>query len=126
MASSSVAAMTTFSTPYLILDDFLPHEDALAMRRQIDDHFAEPQKHTPDRHQIWNYWHVPGLYTYLRTLPEKVIEGALELTRPLLRQRAQEALVELPFPLPLILGDAPLLTQRFDDVAVIVNCGHEP
>jgi hypothetical protein len=67
----------TFSTPYLILDDFLPHEDALAMRRQIDDHFAEPQKHTPDRHQVWNYWHVPGLYTYLRTLPEKVIEGAL-------------------------------------------------
>lgn len=69
--------ITTFSTPYLILDDFLPHEDALAMRRQIDDHFAEPQKHRPDRHQVWNYWHVPGLYTYLRTLPEKVIEGAL-------------------------------------------------
>lgn len=67
----------TFSTPYLILDDFLPLEDALAMRRQIDDHFAEPQKHTPDRHQVWNYWHVPGLYTYLRTLPEKVIEDAL-------------------------------------------------
>jgi hypothetical protein len=22
---------------------------------------------------IWNYWHVPGLYTYLRTLPEMVI-----------------------------------------------------
>jgi PAS domain S-box-containing protein len=42
---------------------------------------------------------------------DEVVEGALELTRPLLRQREQEALVELPFPLPLIQGDAPLLTQ---------------
>ncbi len=67
----------TFSTPFLILDDFLPRADAMAMRRQIDGHFAEPQQHTPDRHQIWNYWHVPGLYTYLRTRPEKVIERAL-------------------------------------------------
>jgi hypothetical protein len=70
-------AIPTFSTPYLILDDFLPHDQALEMRRQIDAHFAEPHKHTPDRHQLWNYWHVPGLYTYLRTLPEKVIERAL-------------------------------------------------
>jgi hypothetical protein len=67
----------TFSTPYLILDDFLADEEALAMRRQIEDHFADPQNHRPDRHQVWNYWHVPGLYTYLRTLPEKVIEPAL-------------------------------------------------
>lgn len=75
--SEAEAEFTTFSAPYLILDDFLPHEDALAMRRQIDDHFAEPHKHTADRHQVWNYWHVPGLYTYLRTLPEKLIEQAL-------------------------------------------------
>ncbi|HEX8622558.1 MAG TPA: hypothetical protein VF718_11370 [Allosphingosinicella sp.] len=67
----------TFSTPYLILDDFLPLEDALAMRRQIEAHFADPQNHTPDRHQVWNYWHVPSLYTYLRTRPEKLIEAAL-------------------------------------------------
>ena len=67
----------TFSTPFLILDDFLPRDEAVAMRRQINGHFAEPQRHTPDRHQIWNYWHVPGLYTYLRTSPEKVIERAL-------------------------------------------------
>lgn len=73
----SEEGIITFSTPYLILDDFLPIEDALAMRRQIDAHFADPQNHTPDRHQVWNYWHVPGLYTYLRTVPEKVIEGAL-------------------------------------------------
>lgn len=67
----------TFSTPFLILDDFLPRADAVAMRRQINGHFAEPHRHTPDRHQVWNYWHVPGLYTYLRTMPEKLIERAL-------------------------------------------------
>jgi hypothetical protein len=68
---------TTFSAPYLILDDFLPIEEAEAMRRQIEGHFADPQNHTPDRHQVWNYWHVPGLYTYLRTVPEKIIEKIL-------------------------------------------------
>ena len=52
---------------------------------------------------------------------DEVIEGALELTRPLLRQRAQEALVELPFPLPLILGDAPLLTQVFVNLLANAN-----
>lgn len=70
-------AVMTFSTPYLILDDFLPHEDAVAMRRQIEEHFADPQNHRSDTHQVWNYWHVPGLYTYLRTTPEKLIEEAL-------------------------------------------------
>jgi len=52
---------------------------------------------------------------------DEVIEGALELTRPLLRQRAQETFVELPFPLPLILGDAPLLTQVFVNLLANAN-----
>jgi hypothetical protein len=26
---------------------------------------------------VWNYWHVPGLYTYLRTSPEEVLPRAL-------------------------------------------------
>ncbi len=52
---------------------------------------------------------------------DEVIEGALELTRPLLRQRAQEALVELPFPLPIVLGDAPLLTQVFVNLLANAN-----
>ncbi|HEU0099971.1 MAG TPA: hypothetical protein VFQ67_14505 [Allosphingosinicella sp.] len=67
----------TVSTPFLILDDFLPRADAVAMRRQINGHFAEPHRHTAEVHQVWNYWHVPGLYTYLRTRPEKLIERAL-------------------------------------------------
>jgi len=52
---------------------------------------------------------------------DEVVEGALELTRPLLRQRAQEALVELPFPLPQVLGDAPLLTQVFVNLLANAN-----
>jgi signal transduction histidine kinase len=52
---------------------------------------------------------------------DEVIEGALELTHPLLRQRGQEALVELPFPLPIILGDAPLLTQVFVNLLANAN-----
>jgi hypothetical protein len=68
---------SAFSTPFLVLDDFLPRAEAVAMRRQINAHFAEPYGHTPDRHQVWNYWHVPGLYTYMRTQPEKLIERAL-------------------------------------------------
>jgi K+-sensing histidine kinase KdpD len=52
---------------------------------------------------------------------DEVVEGALELTRPLLRQREQEAIVELPFPLPLIPGDAPLLTQVFVNLLANAN-----
>jgi len=43
------------------------------MRADIDAHFSNPSGHLPATHQIWNYWHVPGSYTYLRTTPEKVI-----------------------------------------------------
>jgi hypothetical protein len=43
------------------------------MREDVEAHFAHPHRHQPKTHQIWNYWHVPGLYTYLRTLPEKII-----------------------------------------------------
>ncbi len=58
---------------YVIVDDFLPAEHAAAMRADIDAHFADPQAHKPETHQVWNYWFVPELYAYLRTQPEKVI-----------------------------------------------------
>jgi len=45
------------------------------MRRDIDAHFANPHAHREDIHQVWNYWFVPELYTYLRTRPEKIIGG---------------------------------------------------
>jgi hypothetical protein len=58
---------------FVIVDDFLPEEDALSMRADIEKHFSNPEKHSPSVHQVWNYWHVPASYTYLRTTPEKVI-----------------------------------------------------
>ena len=57
---------------FVVVDEFLPQEDCLSMRRDIDTHFSDPQRHNAT-HQVWNYWHVPGSYTYLRTTPEKVI-----------------------------------------------------
>src|SRR5205809_1850520 len=61
---------------FVVVDDFLPADHSTAMRADIDAHFANPAKHDPATHQVWNYWHVPGSYTYLRTTPEKVIERA--------------------------------------------------
>ncbi|HEV2098608.1 MAG TPA: 2OG-Fe(II) oxygenase [Stellaceae bacterium] len=57
----------------LIADDFLPRELAAAMREDIDAHFAEPEAHRPDTHQVWNYRFIPGLHACMRTAPEKVI-----------------------------------------------------
>ena len=58
--------------PVVYADNFLPTELAEAMRADIDAHFAKPGSHGPDTHQIWNYWYIPNLYTYLRTEPEKI------------------------------------------------------
>jgi signal transduction histidine kinase len=44
---------------------------------------------------------------------DEVVEDAIDLTRPLIDQRGQEIVVELPYPLPSVLGDAPRLTQVF-------------
>jgi Rps23 Pro-64 3,4-dihydroxylase Tpa1-like proline 4-hydroxylase len=60
-------------TPHLHVDGFLPAAEAEALRGDFDRHFAEPDRHTAEQHQIWNYWHVPPIYTYLRTSPQKVI-----------------------------------------------------
>lgn len=57
----------------LVVDEFLPRTTAMAMRKYIDEHFARQFQHGPSTHQVWNYWHVPGLYTYLRTQPEKIL-----------------------------------------------------
>ena len=53
--------------PVALEDGFLPLDIANAMRADIDAHFADPMKHNAEQHQVWNYWYVPGLYTYLRT-----------------------------------------------------------
>jgi hypothetical protein len=56
---------------YALIENFFPEADRL--RAAVDAHFAEPMRHDPTRHQIWNYWYVPEIYTYLRTQPEKVV-----------------------------------------------------
>jgi len=61
------------SPPLIVVDGFLPAEIALQLRRAIDEHFANPQVHRAETHQVWNYWFVPELYTYLRTSPENVL-----------------------------------------------------
>jgi Rps23 Pro-64 3,4-dihydroxylase Tpa1-like proline 4-hydroxylase len=67
-------AIESFSAPFVVIDDFLSPEVAQAMRADIDKHVAEPGNHRAETHQIWNYWFVPDIYTYLRTRPEKIIE----------------------------------------------------
>jgi Rps23 Pro-64 3,4-dihydroxylase Tpa1-like proline 4-hydroxylase len=62
------------SAAFVIIDDFLPTELARAMRIDIENHVADPPNHRAETHQIWNYWFIPGLYTYLRTRPEKIIQ----------------------------------------------------
>jgi signal transduction histidine kinase len=44
---------------------------------------------------------------------DEVIEEAVEMTAPLLAQRGQSIELDLPYPLPMVEGDAPRLTQVF-------------
>lgn len=60
---------------HLLVPDFFA--EAEAMRAAIDAHFGDPMAHGAETHQVWNYWHVPDMYTYLRTLPGKVIPAPL-------------------------------------------------
>ena len=64
------------TAPLIVVDRFLPPELALELRRDIESHFANPEEHRPETHQVWNYWFVPDSYTYLRTAPEKVFGRA--------------------------------------------------
>jgi hypothetical protein len=67
-----VAASTR--TSLVVIDGFLPEELATGMRADIEGHFAEPHQQSGAQ-QVWNYWFVPQLYTYLRTAPQKVVHG---------------------------------------------------
>jgi hypothetical protein len=74
---TSAGAVETLTAPVIVIDNFLPKELALAMRADIEAHLSNPEHHRADTHQVWNYWFVPGLYTYLRTQPDKVIQRGL-------------------------------------------------
>jgi 2OG-Fe(II) oxygenase superfamily len=68
-----VTNSTLLEAPYLVIDDFMPSGVAQEMRAAVEAHLGNPYQHSPKTHMDWDYWYVPGLYTYLRTLPEKVI-----------------------------------------------------
>lgn len=46
------------------IDQFAPQ--ARALRSELDRRFAEPRRASADRF-VWDYWHIPGQYTALRT-----------------------------------------------------------
>jgi len=48
----------------VIVDRFA--REASALRAVFDDRFAEPRRARADRF-VWDWWHVPGQYTHLRT-----------------------------------------------------------
>jgi hypothetical protein len=63
----------TLATPFATFDSFLPLDEAEAMRAAAEAHFNDPYGHRPESHHVWNYWYVPGIYTYLRAMPERVL-----------------------------------------------------
>jgi hypothetical protein len=75
-AQPAFAPPEPFRAPHAHVDSFLPDELAREMRAAIDVHFANPYKQTAE-HQVWNYWFVPDMYTFLRTAPDKVVGRAL-------------------------------------------------
>jgi signal transduction histidine kinase len=52
---------------------------------------------------------------------DEVLEQALQMTAPLIEQRGQEVIVDLPYPLPAIRGDRPRLTQVFVNLLANAN-----
>jgi hypothetical protein len=75
-ASNPMRAAEPVRAPTIVIDNFMPQDLAKAMRADIEAHFSNPAAHRPETHQVWNYWFVPDLYTYLRTQPEKIIQRA--------------------------------------------------
>ncbi len=59
----------------IVVPDFF--DQAEPMREDFDRHFASPHGQSSQVHQVWNYWYVPGVYTYMRTLPHKVLQQPL-------------------------------------------------
>jgi len=59
----------------IIADEFCSF--AAELRAAFDAHFADPYAMTMQNHGVWNYWFVPGKYTYLRSAPSRVLGEAL-------------------------------------------------
>lgn len=59
---------------YVVTPDFF--DEAESLRTAFEQHFDQPEAHD-QRHQVWNYWYVPGTYTYLRTHPDQLLPKPL-------------------------------------------------
>jgi 2OG-Fe(II) oxygenase superfamily len=68
-----VTENAAFQSPYLVIDEFMAPSVAHEMRRALEAHLGNPYRHSPQTHTDWDYWYVPGLYTYLRSVPDKII-----------------------------------------------------
>ena len=62
--SSFSAYDSVVSRSVIIVDRFAP--ETRALRAELDARFADPRQARADRF-VWDYWHVPGQYTALRT-----------------------------------------------------------
>lgn len=92
-ASETAFAMEGFDTPFKTVENFLPQSEARALRNAAEAHFQMPYQHKPDTHYVWDYWYVPGIYTYLRAQPERVLGPALaNLFHQKLKKWAKETL----------------------------------
>jgi hypothetical protein len=65
------------SRALVVVDRFAP--EARALRTTFDERFAEPRSTRADRF-VWDWWHVPGQYTALRTpawtyFPRRIYES---------------------------------------------------
>jgi hypothetical protein len=63
----------------LVIPDFLP--EAEEMRTEFDDRLRDLRSTGPDRF-VWDYWHMPDQYTYVRTYGDRYFRD--ELTTALL------------------------------------------
>ena len=54
------------SRAWRTVDDFAPAAEAEALRGVFDERFRDPRSARGDRF-VWDWWHVPGQYTALRT-----------------------------------------------------------
>lgn len=70
-----VAERTPISTSCMIVPDFFP--SAAAMRSEFNAHFSDPYGRFGPSQQVWDYWYVPDMYTYLRTDPKRVFSPDL-------------------------------------------------
>jgi len=74
-------------------------DEAEALRATLDARFKDAYVNSVN----WNYFYVPGLYTYLRTTPRGLIPDALfDLFMHALRQWSMETLGLVPMGIPLV------------------------